>query len=174
MTGLPKLIRGGLHAPFCREAPAYFRRNGTHYLITSGMTGYVPNPSETILSDQLMGDYHIQGNPHVNDASRASFNSQISKVFKLPGQDVYIALADRWCADYTVDERISTAIETVIAAHFEPEKYHPTPEMVEIFKGRPNLSDVNTSCSTYVWLPLRFDGEKVVIEWKDEWRVEDL
>ena len=31
----------------------------------------------------------------------------------------------------------------------------------------------NTSISTYVWLPLRFDGDMVYIDWKDEWRLED-
>lgn len=169
VTGEPKMIRGGLHAPFCREAPAYFNRSGKHYLITSGMTGYVPNPSETMISDALMGEYHIQGNPHRNDTSRASFNSQISKVFHVPDSDLYIALADRWCTDYVVNEEISTAIETVIAAHFEPVKYHPTPEMVEIFQGRPNLSDVNTSQATYVWLPVRFEGNRAVIDWLDSW-----
>ena len=26
----------------------------------------------------------------------------------------------------------------------------------------------------YVWLPLRFDGAMPIIEWYDEWRVEDV
>lgn len=26
----------------------------------------------------------------------------------------------------------------------------------------------------YVWLPLRFDGAMPIIEWYDEWRVEDF
>jgi len=25
-----------------------------------------------------------------------------------------------------------------------------------------------------VWLPIRFDGEKVIIEWHDEWRIENF
>lgn len=169
VTGVPKMIRGGLHAPFCREAPAYFYRKGKHYLITSGMTGYVPNPSETIVAGDWMGPYEVQGNPHAGDPSRASYNSQISQVFQIPGTDRYIALADRWCPDYVVDRKISESIETVIAAHFEPDQYHPTPEMLEIFKGRPNLSEVNTSKATYVWLPVQFEGERAVIQWLDEW-----
>ena len=32
---------------------------------------------------------------------------------------------------------------------------------------------INSSESDYVWLPIRFDGEKVLIEWKDEWKIED-
>ena len=31
----------------------------------------------------------------------------------------------------------------------------------------------NTSVSDYVWLPLRFEGEMVYIDWLDEWRIED-
>ena len=31
----------------------------------------------------------------------------------------------------------------------------------------------NTSLAEYVWLPLRFDGDMVYIDWKDEWRIED-
>ena len=30
--------------PFVREAPAYFSRDRRHYLLTSGTTGYYPNP----------------------------------------------------------------------------------------------------------------------------------
>ncbi len=35
------------------------------------------------------------------------------------------------------------------------------------------LPDPDTSIADYVWLPIRFDGEEVVIDWHDEWRVED-
>lgn len=31
----------------------------------------------------------------------------------------------------------------------------------------------NTSISDYVWLPLRFEGDMVYIDWKDEWKLED-
>lgn len=27
--------------------------------------------------------------------------------------------------------------------------------------------------SDYVWLPIRFEGDKPVIDWQDEWRIED-
>lgn len=36
----------------------------------------------------------------------------------------------------------------------------------------PPLSDPDTSLADYVWLPLRFDGDMIVIDWLDEWRVE--
>ena len=36
--------------PFVREATAHFLRKGKHYLITSGTTGYFPNPSEVAVA----------------------------------------------------------------------------------------------------------------------------
>ena len=32
----------------------------------------------------------------------------------------------------------------------------------------------NTSIARYVWLPIQWEGEKPVLRWRDEWRLEDL
>ena len=32
---------------------------------------------------------------------------------------------------------------------------------------------LDTSRARYVWLPIRFEGERPVIDWHDEWRLED-
>ena len=32
---------------------------------------------------------------------------------------------------------------------------------------------INSSVSDYVWLPLKFDGDQVRIEWRDEWTIEE-
>lgn len=37
--------------------------------------------------------------------------------------------------------------------------------------GEPVIE--NTSIADYVWLPLRFDGDMVYIDWKDSWKLED-
>ncbi|MCR5811516.1 MAG: hypothetical protein K6G34_09090 [Lachnospiraceae bacterium] len=37
----------GLFPPFTREAPALFEAFGRKYMVTSGMTGYVPNKSDS-------------------------------------------------------------------------------------------------------------------------------
>ena len=37
--------------PHVREATAHFIRHGKHYLLTSGTTGYFPNPSEAAMAD---------------------------------------------------------------------------------------------------------------------------
>ena len=110
------------HPPYVREATAHFLRDGKHYLVTSGTTGYLPNPSEVAVADSWHGPYTVLGNPHVNDSSDTSFHSQISSVFKVPGKkDLYIACADRWLPEamdmeYHDYERMFNAI-------FEPEKY---------------------------------------------------
>ena len=85
------------YPPFVREATAHFLRHGRHYLVTSGTTGYLPNPSEVAVADTWHGPYQVLGNPHPGDTSNTSYHSQISSVFKVPGKkDLYIACADRW------------------------------------------------------------------------------
>lgn len=69
-----------LTPPFTREAPALFEKDGKKYMLTSGMTGYVPNRSDSAACDRWDGAFESLGNPHVNDASCASFNSQISNL----------------------------------------------------------------------------------------------
>ncbi|MFV0362954.1 MAG: family 43 glycosylhydrolase [Suipraeoptans sp.] len=161
------------HPPFVREAPAHFVRNGRHYLLTSGLTGYLPNPSEAAVAENFHGPYTIQGNPHVADESYASFNSQISCIFKHPGKkDLYIAMADRWVPEYVVTKERYQAIERAIGARFD-QRYQPTEEDIKLINESPILASANTSKSTYVWLPIRFDGERALIDWKEEWSVED-
>ena len=154
--------------PYVREATAHFIRKGKHYLLTSGTTGYLPNPSEAAEADTWHGPYRVLGNPHPEDATNTSYHSQISSVLKVEGKrDLYIACADRW---------------------LPREMHRKYEDYKEMFEARflrnwegfdrsameaPPVN--NTSIADYVWLPLRFDDEKgmVFIDWKDEWRIED-
>lgn len=164
----------GLHAPFCREGVAVFAREGKKYMLTSGMTGYIPNQSDSAVSDSFTQPFTSIGDPHVNDDSKASFNSQISKVFKVPGKkDLYIALADRWVPEYMVDAKRADLIMRGIAGHYEPEKYQLNDAQKAELMNSPMLGTANTSIADYVWLPLRFTADKVWIDWYDEWKVED-
>lgn len=149
--------------PYVREAPAYFARDRKHYLITSGTTGYYPNPSESAVAASYHGPYTVLGNPHPTDASRTSFHSQLSSIFKHPGKrDLYIALGDRWLPGYLDDgARAFQEFE----AHFAPGR--DSDEPMEEF------AHVDTSIADYVWLPLRFDGDTPVIEWHDSWSPDD-
>lgn len=164
----------GLHAPFCREAVALFERNGKKYMLTSGMSGYIPNKSDSAISDSWTEGFTSIGNPHPEDGTKSSYNSQISQIFKVPGKkDLYISIADRWVPGYPVDAARADMIERAIASHYEPDKYQVSPEEKRALMDSPMLASANTSMADYVWLPLEFDGDRVSIKWRDEWRLED-
>lgn len=157
--------------PYVREATAHCLRKGKHYLITSGTTGYLPNPSEVAVADTWHGPYRVLGNPHPGDESNTSFHSQISSIFKVPGKkDLYIACGDRWLPQY-MDLKYEDYKKT-FQRIFDPERFGPEPEE----NRNDNLEDAgmrNTSIADYVWLPLRFEDDMVYIDWMDEWRIED-
>ena len=158
------------------EAPAHFIRHGKHYLITSGTTGYLPNPSEVAVGDSWHGPFQVLGDPHPGDASHTSFHSQISSVFQVPGKkDLYIACADRW-----LPGEMHRRYEDY--ARVYEIRYHPWKKADQKELEQNHSADIvaNTSMADYVWLPLRFqepDEEyprgMVWIDWKDEWRIED-
>jgi hypothetical protein len=49
---------------FVREATAHFKRSGKHYIVTSGTTWYLPNPTEVAIGDIWHGSYAVLGDPH--------------------------------------------------------------------------------------------------------------
>lgn len=162
-----------IRPPFTREGTTHFLRNGKHYLVTSGMTGYIPNPSESAISDNWQGPYTVQGDPHVDDDSCASFNSQISAIFKHPEKkDLYIAIADRWVPEFVVTKERYEWLKRVIGSNYDKQYKATIREKMQLMKT-PLMGRANTSISDYVWLPIEFDGDKVLIRWHDEWRVED-
>lgn len=158
--------------PYVREATAHFMRKGKHYLLTSGTTGYLPNPSEIAVADTWHGPYRVLGNPHVGDSSNTSFHSQISSVFKVEGKkDLYIACADRWKPD-----AMETKYEDY-APFFE--KLFSSEEQVDIIELMKNMENSmntkdDTSIADYVWLPIRFTDDGPKIEWLDSWKIEDF
>ena len=167
------------HPPYVREAPAHFTYNNKQYLITSGTTGYYPNPSEVAVANTYHGPFKVLGNPHENDKTRTSFHSQISSVFKVPGKKkLYIACADRWLPDYMslpYDEYAE-----LFAMIYDSEG-RSEERMEELRKKYFGTVVENTSVANYVWLPLRFEEPSakhpdgmVYIDWLDEWRIEDF
>lgn len=162
----------GLNPPYAREACTHFVYKDRHYLLTSGMIGYIPNPSEIAVSDNPLGPYKILGNPHVDDGSSASFNSQISCVFHDPVRpELYLVMADRWLPGYVMTKERYERLERVIVSQSNPD-VHPTEEDYLEAKHAPFLGNDDTSIAEYVWLPLKLDGEYPVIEWKDEWEID--
>lgn len=158
--------------PFTREAPALFEAKGRKYMITSGMTGYVPNKSDSAVADGWEDAFLSMGNPHVKDDTNASFNSQISKIFKVEDKDnCFIAMADRWLPEYHVDSRIADLFTRVIASTYEPETYQAADaERKEMYAGNV-IETAETRIADYVWLPIEWDGDKPVIYWKKEWSI---
>lgn len=169
VTGYYSTHFPGEHPPFVREATAHFCRKGKHYLVTSGTTGYLPNPSEVAIGKTWHGPYTVLGNPHPTDESNTSFHSQISSIFKVQGvKDLYIAVADRWAPDY-MDceyENYKKRFQKI----FDPDYDGPGAEK----DSYPGDMHLNTSRSVYVWLPLRFEGDNVIIDWHDQWKIEDF
>ena len=154
--------------PFTREAPGHFFHDGKHYLLTSGTTGYYPNPSEMHSFDDFHGEWQDLGDPCVDDVHENSFNAQFSSVFTHPTiPNLYIALGDRWLTDMSVQmPDIRMCYEHI----FNPEA-GPMPAGIDLGA----YTDANTSEADYVWLPIRFreDGTPY-IAWVDKWRVEDF
>ncbi len=130
-----------LEPPLAREAPCFFKKDDNYYVISSGTTGYNPNPTEVAVSKLMHGPYEVQGMFAENDEKQTSFDCQFSSVFKHPTRyGLYIAIGDRWMAKTTqVDGR----------------------------------EEAETKEATYIWLPIRFDGDRAYVAWEEEWKLED-
>ncbi len=80
-----------------REAPAMFKHLGKYYLITSLCSGWDPNPAMYAVSDSVLGNWEIKGNPCVGPGAERTFYAQSSFVIPLPGEPGnFIFMADRW------------------------------------------------------------------------------
>lgn len=127
--------------PLAREAPVFFKRENKYYIISSGTTGYHPNPSEAAIASLMHGPYQVLGNPCLNDVKNTSFDCQFSCIFKHPTRyGLYIAIGDRWMN-----------------------------KTVEI----DGQEWAETSEASYIWLPIKFQGDIPYIEWRDEWKLEE-
>ena len=162
-----------MQPPFVREATAHFVRKGKHYLITSGTTGYFPNPSEVAVAQTWHGPYTVLGNPHIDDKTNTSFHSQISSVFKVEGKkDLYIACADRWLPQPEFMNLKYEEYAEYIRISFSADECEENKEKAR--KWLESLPKEHTKEADYVWLPIQFDGEIVSIYWHDEWKLSDF
>ncbi|HPT32005.1 MAG TPA: glycoside hydrolase family 43 protein, partial [Prolixibacteraceae bacterium] len=67
-----------------REAPAMFKSKGKYYLITSGCTGWSPNPAMLASADTIMGNWTELFNPCIGPDSDSTFHAQSTFVLPLP------------------------------------------------------------------------------------------
>lgn len=73
-----------------REAPAFFKKDGRYYLLTSYCTGWAPNQGKWSSSDSIDGEWEI--NEKFGDET--TFRSQPAFVLEKDGKFIYFA--DRW------------------------------------------------------------------------------
>ena len=163
-TDVTEIYSTHFHAPcppFVREAPAVFERKGRLYMLTSGTTGYFPNPTEVADITDIHGEWKNLGNACVNDKNNNSFHAQFSSVFQHPTKkDVYIALGDRWLNDLPED------LPDMREAFYKV--FGPNSQPVDL----SGLTEENTSVATYVWLRIYFDeNDKPYLRWERSWAI---
>lgn len=90
-----------------REAPAPFKYAGKYYLITSGCTGWAPNPADLAVADRVLGPYTSLGNPCIGPGADKTFNTQSTFVLPTPGAPPgnFLYLGDRWKPEALADAR---------------------------------------------------------------------
>jgi hypothetical protein len=80
-----------------REAPAVFKRRGRYYLLSSGCTGWDPNPAEAAVAVSPLGEWKALGNPCLGPGVEITFRAQSTFVLPVAGRrDAFIFMADLW------------------------------------------------------------------------------
>ncbi|MER5748375.1 glycoside hydrolase family 43 protein [Streptomyces sp. NPDC002088] len=80
-----------------REAPALFRFGDVYYLITSGATGWTPNPAQYATATDILGEWTDHGSPISGDGAADTFTSQSTCVIPVePKRGRFIFMGDRW------------------------------------------------------------------------------
>ncbi len=87
-----------------REAPAPFKWKGKYFILTSGCTGWAPNPAAYAVADSPLGPWTEHPNPFVGEGANTTFASQSTFVLPLGG-DQFMYLGDRWKPDDLSDSR---------------------------------------------------------------------
>ncbi|MGF7146356.1 hypothetical protein HNQ56_004823 [Anaerotaenia torta] len=89
-----------------REAPAMFKKDGRYYMMTSGCTGWAPNPSKMFMADSILADWTDMGDPCVGDTQRTTFDSQSTCIFLADKESqTYIYMGDRWFSEDLANSR---------------------------------------------------------------------
>ena len=87
-----------------REAPAVWKHNGKYYIITSGTSGWNPNPARYAVADNMLGPWTEMGNPFVGSGREITFGSQSTHVLPLGGNR-FVYMGDRWNKSNLKDAR---------------------------------------------------------------------
>ncbi|MDC7676282.1 glycoside hydrolase family 43 protein [Asticcacaulis machinosus] len=87
------------------EAPAIFKRKGRYYLITSGLTGWAPNPAKSYVADHIFGPWTALGNPVRGTPEQQAVTFGGQSTFVLPYGDGHIFMGDIWRPKDAIDGR---------------------------------------------------------------------
>ncbi len=90
------------------EAPAIFKKDGKYYMITSGTTGWKPNPARLAVANHPMGPWQELSDPSRGneDQVKTTFWSQSTYILPVAGKkNAYIYMGDRWTPDNAIDGR---------------------------------------------------------------------
>jgi hypothetical protein len=161
----------GLLPPDTREALTHFVWQGKHYILSSGTTGYYPNPTRACCFTDPHGHYTDLGTVCVGDTHHDSFTSQFTDVVALSQKNLLIAVADRWMPQIEGTDE-PTRMAELMRGKYKASKPHPRDF------GQPQTKDKHlvvrsnwdvTYNATYVFLPIRFVDGRPTIEWRDAW-----
>lgn len=80
-----------------REAPAMFKYKGKYYMLSSGATGWDPNPARYTVADSIFGTWAPLKDPSVGANASTTFKSQSTHVIPVdPAAGKFIYMGDRW------------------------------------------------------------------------------
>lgn len=90
------------------EAPAIFKKDGKYYMISSGTTGWDPNPARLSVADHIQGPWKELGDPSrgTEAQNKTTFWSQSTYIIPLMGKkNAFIYMGDRWTPKNAIDGR---------------------------------------------------------------------
>lgn len=88
------------------EAPSICKKDGVYYMITSGCTGWKPNPGRSAKTTDIMGEWESLGNPFLGEEAETSFRSQSTHIIDIEGKgEQFIYMGDRWTPENAIDGR---------------------------------------------------------------------
>lgn len=114
-------VRGGYVRVFPeqeREAPCAFGSHGQFYLLTSGCTGWRPNPAMFGYAPEMIGPWKLIDNPCVGERARSTYDGQATCVFEANGE--LFALIDHWRPD-----DLGSSGYSILPISFLPIKHDP-------------------------------------------------
>lgn len=138
--------------------------------MTSGTSGYFPNPTLVCTFDDYHGKYTNSGEICINDTYGISFNAQFTSVIQNPNTNQYIACADRWLPYDWIPEKAKETLKEYEDGFADcvPDLSTRTPQPLS---GDERECHRDAFESRYVWLPIEWDGDMPRIRWYDEWKI---